>query len=205
MQRTGGSYNAKWCRRAGPARYTDSGPKGKPCVFAGGNACHGNGAGLGLAQFMEVRSEMTMTVLPISLTLAAVAALINIWLMIRVGRVRTREQVMVGDGGNDAVIRRMRAHSNYIESTAFVMLLIILVELASGTQLWLWIVGGVYFLGRIAHAIGMDGATSFRFVGTLTTLLVQAALAIVAILTVYLTPVAVTTPVIEAPAAATSQ
>lgn len=134
-----------------------------------------------------------MTILPISMTLAAVAALINIWLMIRCGRVRTKEQVMVGDGGNEPLIRRMRAHSNYVESTAFVLILIVLIELAVGPATWLWAVGGLYFAGRIAHAIGMDGATNARFVGTLITLLTQAGLAIAAIVTVYLTPIEVVT------------
>jgi uncharacterized protein len=125
-----------------------------------------------------------MTILPISLTLAAVAALINLWLMIRVGQTRTREKVMVGDGGNEAVIRRMRAHSNYIESTAFVMLLVVLIEMATGPVIWLWAIGGIYFVGRVAHAIGMDGPMNARFVGTLTTLLSQLALAGLAIYTV---------------------
>ena len=134
-----------------------------------------------------------MTILPISMTFAAVAALINIWLMIRCGRVRTKEQVMVGDGGNEAVIRRTRAHSNYIESTAFVLVLLFLIELAVGPAIWLWAVGGVYFGGRIAHAIGMDGVMNARFAGTLITLLTQLGLAITAIVIVYLTPIEVVT------------
>jgi uncharacterized protein len=134
-----------------------------------------------------------MIILPISMTLAAVAALINIWLMIRCGRARTKEQVMVGDGGNEAVIRRMRAHSNYIESTAFVLILIVLIELAVGPATWLWAVGGLYFAGRVAHAIGMDGVMPARFAGTLITLLTQLGLAITAIAIVYLTPIEVVT------------
>jgi uncharacterized protein len=133
-----------------------------------------------------------MTILPISLTLAAVAALINLWLMIRVGRVRTREKVMVGDGGNDAVIRRMRAHSNYIESTAFVLLLVFLIEMAAGTSTWLWAVGGIYFAGRIAHAIGMDGMMKARFVGTIVTLITQLLLAGMAIYISFMTPTSAT-------------
>ena len=132
-----------------------------------------------------------MTILPISMTIAAIAALINLWLMIRVGQMRTREKVMVGDGGNDAVIRRMRAHSNYIESTAFVLLLIVLIELAVGPETWLWAVGGLYFAGRIAHAIGMDGPVNARFAGTLTTLLTQLGLAGMAIYIVFMTPIEV--------------
>src|SRR3546814_10949301 len=51
-----------------------------------------------------------MIILPISLTLAACAALLNLWLALRVGRVRPRENVFIGDGGNDLLTRRMRAH-----------------------------------------------------------------------------------------------
>ena len=53
--------------------------------------------------------------LEITLVIAAAAALINIWLAMRVGRVRTSEKVSVGDGGNELVIRRMRAHANFVE------------------------------------------------------------------------------------------
>lgn len=130
-----------------------------------------------------------MTILPISMTMAAIAALVNIWLMIRVGRVRSREKISVGDGGNEAVIRRMRAHSNYIESTAFVLILLLLVELAVGPAGWLWAVGGSYFVGRIAHAFGMDGVAPARAAGTIITFLIQLGLAGTAIAIVYLTPI----------------
>lgn len=129
-----------------------------------------------------------MLILPISLTMAGAAAILNIWLSIRVGRVRTSEKVSVGDGGNEKLIRRMRAHSNYIENTAFVLILIALIELASGTSIYLWAAGGVYLAGRVAHGIGMDGTGPWRMIGTLLTMLIQLGLAIAAIATVYLTP-----------------
>ncbi|MEH6661565.1 MAG: MAPEG family protein [Parasphingorhabdus sp.] len=123
-------------------------------------------------------------ILPITLTVAGAAALINIWLMIRVGQVRTSEKVSVGDGGNEKVIRRMRAHSNYIESAPFVMLLVAAIELASATSpTWLWIVGGLYLLGRVAHGVGMDDGKfgKGRMVGTLVTMLTLLGLGIYAI------------------------
>lgn len=131
------------------------------------------------------------TILPISLAIAAAAVLINVWLMIRVGQVRTREKVSVGDGGNEAVIRRMRAHSNYIENTAFVLILIALIELAVGQCVWLWVVGGVYLIARIAHAFGMDGASKARMVGTIVTLMTHLGLAAAALFVVYATPTSV--------------
>jgi uncharacterized membrane protein YecN with MAPEG domain len=46
------------------------------------------------------------------------------------------------------------------------------------------VVGGAYMLGRVAHALGMDGAgfAKGRMVGTLITMLSQIGLAVVAVL-----------------------
>jgi len=129
-----------------------------------------------------------MTMLPISLTIAAGAALLNIWLAMRVGRMRAKENIFVGDGGNEAVIRRMRAHSNYIENTAFVLILLILVELGLGSSIWLWATGSLYLVGRILHALGMDGMMWGRMAGAIITMLTQLGLAITALVAVYMTP-----------------
>ena len=128
-------------------------------------------------------------ILPITLTVAGAAALINIWLMIRVGQVRSSEKVSIGDGGNENVIRRMRAHSNYIESAPFVVLLVAAIELASTTSpTWLWIVSGVYLLGRVAHGVGVDDGKfgKGRMIGTLITMLTLLGLGIYAITIPYL-------------------
>lgn len=129
-----------------------------------------------------------MMLLPISLTIAAGAALLNLWLTVRVGRVRTQEKVFVGDGGSEPLIRRMRAHSNYIENTPFVLILLALVELGLGSSLWLWAAGALYLVGRVAHALGMDGLRGARLAGTVVTMLTQLGLAITALGIVYLTP-----------------
>lgn len=138
-----------------------------------------------------------MIILPISLTIAAGAALLNLWLSIRVGRVRTKEKVSIGDGGSELLTRRMRAHSNYVENTAFVLILLVLVELGLGSSLWLWGVGALYLVGRILHALGMDGMMWGRMVGTIITMLTQLGLALGALAIVYLTPAGVTTTAIE--------
>ncbi|WP_428627374.1 MAPEG family protein [Sphingopyxis sp.] len=138
-----------------------------------------------------------MIILPISLTIAAGAALLNLWLSIRVGRVRTKEKVFVGDGGNELVTRRMRAHSNFVENTAFVLILLALVELGIGSSMWLWGVGALYLVGRILHALGMDGMMWGRMVGTIITMLTQLGLAGFALFIVYATPTNVTTTEIE--------
>lgn len=143
-----------------------------------------------------------MIILPISLTIAAGAALLNLWLALRVGRVRTKEKVFIGDGGNDLLTRRMRAHSNFVENTAFVLILLALVELGLGSSMWLWGVGALYLVARILHALGMDGMLWGRMVGTIVTMLTQLGLALTALAIVYLTPAGVTTTEIETVAAA---
>ena len=130
-------------------------------------------------------------ILPITLTIAGAAALLNIWLMIRVGQVRTSEKVSVGDGGNEKVLRRMRAHSNYIETAPFILILIGLIEMTSKGETsptWLWIVGGIYLLGRIAHGIGMDDGKfgKGRMIGTIVTMLTLLGLGLYAVTIPYL-------------------
>lgn len=130
-----------------------------------------------------------MLSLPVTLTIAAGAALVNLWLMIRCGQARTKESVAVGDGGNEFVIRRMRAHANFVESAPFVLILLAALEATAGTNNWLWGIGILYIVGRLAHGLGMDGGAlgKGRLVGTLITMLTLAGLAIWALWTVYAT------------------
>jgi len=100
-----------------------------------------------------------MTVLPIALSAAAAAALINFWLGMRIAQIRTREKVSIGDGGNELLTRRMRAQLNFAENTPLVLILIALVELAGRGGLWLNLVAAVFLIGRVLHAIGMDGGS----------------------------------------------
>ena len=95
-------------------------------------------------------------ILPITLTIAAAAALLNVWLAFRVSRVRVGRKVSIGHGGDTLLETRMRAHANFIEYTPFFLILLALIELAHGAQTWLWLVAIVYILARIAHAFGIE-------------------------------------------------
>ncbi len=117
--------------------------------------------------------------LPTTLSAVAAAALINVWLAIRCGQVRTSEKVSVGDGGNEKLIRRMRAHANFIENAPLVLIMIAALEFAHPGSTALAAVAGVFLLGRVGHGLGMDGG-SFRLgrvIGTVITLLTQIGLA----------------------------
>jgi uncharacterized membrane protein YecN with MAPEG domain len=95
-------------------------------------------------------------VLPITLTFAGAAAILHIWLAARVSRMRVAHKVSIGDGGQEALIRRMRAHANYGENMPIVLIMIGLIELAGGDARILWAAGILFILARIAHGFGMD-------------------------------------------------
>lgn len=124
---------------------------------------------------------MFTTTLPITLILAGALALVNIWLSVRVGQVRRSEKVGMGDGGSDRVLRRMRAHANFAENAPIVLLLILLLEFAAGTSVWLWTAAGLFLIARVAHGLGMDEGKPGRSVGTGLTLALQLLLGLWAI------------------------
>ena len=125
-----------------------------------------------------------MTLLPVTLAAAGAAAILNVWLMMRIGAVRRAEKIFVGDEDNENLIRRMRAQANFVETTPFVLILIAAIELSGKAGLWLSYVAGLYILGRIGHAFGMDGGalSKGRMIGTIITILTLLGLGIYAAL-----------------------
>lgn len=123
-------------------------------------------------------------ILQITLSLAAAAAIINLWIFTRVVRVRVSGKVIHGDGGNELLARRMRAHLNFAENVPIVLILIGVIEMTGKGSPWLAYAGGAFMLARVAHAIGMDSgeANPFRAGGVMVTLAVQLGLAVVAVL-----------------------
>ncbi len=118
--------------------------------------------------------------LPISLASAAAAAAVNIWLSLRIGMVRNAKKISVGDGGDEALIRRMRAQANFIENAPIVLILIAVIEAARPGSYVLAGVAAAFVLARVAHGLGMDGGALGigRVIGTLVTMLSLLGLAI---------------------------
>lgn len=116
--------------------------------------------------------------LPVTLTIAAACAALNIWLAMRIvpGRLKG---ISLGDGGDQAMLARVRAHANFAEYAPFVLILMALVELAGARAISLWATGAAFVLARIAHGIGMSqpAPSKLRAGGALVTWLVLAMLA----------------------------
>ena len=124
-----------------------------------------------------------MTILPVTLVMAAAAVFLNVWLGMRIARYRRDFKVSVGDGGHEPLLRRMRAQANYIESAPFVLILIAALEISGANRRGLGLIAVIYLLVRISHGIGMDSAElrRWRAIGAMGTGLVMVALGLWAI------------------------
>lgn len=92
-------------------------------------------------------------------------------LMFRVGQVRIGKKINLGDGGDDLMLSRIRAHGNFTENAPLALIGLIGLAMLSASPLVLHIFGAAFFIGRILHAMGMAGSFGQgRLVGTLLTL-----------------------------------
>ena len=89
---------------------------------------------------------------------------------------RVTFKIGLGDGGSEAMRRRIRAQANFIEYVPMALILLILVETESIGPYWLAAAMGVTLvIARIWHAQGLlsnSGTSVGRFMGTNLTMVV---------------------------------
>lgn len=124
--------------------------------------------------------------LPVTLATAGAAALVNLWLAVRILRIRFGQKILYGDGGDQRLAARMRAQLNFAEYTPLILILIAAIEWSAGSSIWLAGAGALYIAGRIAHPIGMDGFLPARQFGTVVTLALTAVLGLTALVLPFL-------------------
>ncbi|MFZ4071153.1 MAG: MAPEG family protein [Caulobacterales bacterium] len=114
-----------------------------------------------------------MTPLSIAALYAGINLLILLTLSFLVVVQRRKTKVVLGDGGEPALRRAIRAHGNAVEYVAPGLAGLILLALMDATPLWLLhAAGGGLTLGRLLHGFGLsnaDGASVGRGFGTLLT------------------------------------
>ncbi|TVS11449.1 MAG: MAPEG family protein [Gammaproteobacteria bacterium] len=118
-----------------------------------------------------------MSVPAVSAATAGAILLLQMILMINVGRHRTRTRTLLGDGTDPALQRSIRVHANLAENAALFLVGFALLELITGPSGLLIGLCTVFVLARIAHAVGLsrtDGPNPGRFLGALGTLVVGA-------------------------------
>lgn len=109
--------------------------------------------------------------------------LIVIWLALwtRVSGARSSLNISFGDGGNLALLQKIRQHGNFIEWVPFTLLLMMLAEAQGTASPWLHAAGALLLIGRIAHPFGLkpdNAGHPLRYVGNGTNFLAVVVLAI---------------------------
>jgi hypothetical protein len=99
--------------------------------------------------------------------------LLLIFLSARVGQMRNRLKINLGDGGNPEMVKAIRAHGNYTEYAPLALVgLVALAEVGANVAI-VHVLGAFFFFARIAHMLGLGlGVWPMgRFIGTLSTML----------------------------------
>ena len=100
---------------------------------------------------------------------------IALWLAAGVIRLRMSRGVSLGHGDDGDLLRAQRAHGNFIENAPLVLIgMISMMQLGTST-LMLHLVGALFVLARLAHAVGIKQsgpAPLPRRIGTVLTLLI---------------------------------
>lgn len=99
----------------------------------------------------------------ISALYVALAALLMLVLALRVSQLRRLHGVGIGDGGQGALARAIRAHANLAEWGWPVLLLLLVAELNRAPLLLLHAAGIAFIVGRVLHAVGLSGSAGYSF------------------------------------------
>ncbi|HUS24575.1 MAG TPA: MAPEG family protein [Candidatus Binatia bacterium] len=117
---------------------------------------------------------------PVSALTAAACALLLVALSLRISFLRMTLKVSLGDAGQPALLRAVRAHANAAEHVPIFVLLALAYELTRGSDAVVIATTGTFVAARLLHAAGMlgRGLHLARMAGAVLTNLAQAALAV---------------------------
>ncbi|WP_170374503.1 MAPEG family protein [Ruegeria atlantica] len=112
---------------------------------------------------------------------AALLAILYVVLSAKVISQRRSDKISYGDGGNTAMLKVMRTHSNFVEYTPFALLLIAMVELQGAGGLLLNLLGLALLSGRVMHAYGFGRSPQIVILRQIGMLLTFTAILVAAI------------------------
>lgn len=86
---------------------------------------------------------------------AGILGILYVGLSAYVVRGRWKNQVILGDGNNKDMIKRIRVHANFIEYVPLALILMLLIEFEGAPDALIHGLGIALTLGRIIHPIGI--------------------------------------------------
>ncbi|WP_394148438.1 MAPEG family protein [Shewanella atlantica] len=85
----------------------------------------------------------------------SITAIFVVMFAMRVIQLRRKYKIGLGTSGNEALRLANRVHANLVENAPIAMLLLVVAELNHLPGLFLHVLGIIWILGRILHAIGL--------------------------------------------------
>ncbi len=114
---------------------------------------------------------------------ASLLALLIVRLSLSVIKLRRKNRIIVGDGGNEELQLAIRTQANALEYIPITLLLLLTLELNGAPKILIHILGATLIIGRIIHAIGLSAKNlKRRVLGMQITIYLLIALAILNIL-----------------------
>lgn len=87
---------------------------------------------------------------------AGLLALLYVFLTVNVIRNRRRYRVAIGASEeHPGLVRAVRAHGNFAENTPLFLILLCLAEIQTGSGWACYLLGALFFAGRLAHAYSL--------------------------------------------------
>jgi len=104
---------------------------------------------------------------------AIALAVLQMLLMLYTARGRGKYRAGLGDGGNPALLQRIRMHGNLAENAPLFLILLGLTEISGQWSMAVPLFAAAFIVVRLSHALGLSissGVSLFRFVGVVGTL-----------------------------------
>ena len=86
---------------------------------------------------------------------ASLSALLIVRLTLSVIKIRRKNRISVGDGGNEELQLAIRTHANAVEYIPIALLLLLTLELNGAPKILIHLLGATLIIGRIIHAMGL--------------------------------------------------
>ena len=118
---------------------------------------------------MEMPNINLLSITPIYIALLGI---LFVPFTMRVGLYRVKNEIIIGDGKDEELIRRIRGQGNFVETVPLAVVLVLLMEIRGAGDTWLHALCALLVGGRLLHYLGITelAPSIYRPVGMFATL-----------------------------------
>ena len=98
-----------------------------------------------------------MTELPVSSLYVPLFGIFLMVITLRVGMIRLRSNISLGDGGDPEFLKLIRGQANFIELVPISLILLVLLELSGAGNTMLHVLYLLLLVGRVSHYVQITG------------------------------------------------